>query len=144
MHNALVGLYKDKQSRGLASAKMDDEAAKQLLRVFVDAFPQTTLVLDALDECHEALRMAFVDLLESLTCDAVNPIKVFISSRLDSDIAERLESGPNVAIQATDNQDDIAMFVKAEIASRPHWRRKVSDELQGEIVETLCEKSRGM
>jgi hypothetical protein len=144
MHSALVRLYRSKQSRGMAADKMDYEMAKQLLREFVDAFPQTTLVIDALDECEEATRMGFVDLLEDLARSAARPIKVFVSSRLDRDIAERFESGPSVAIRATDNQNDIAMFVRAEIAGRPLWRRKLSEQLCAEVVDTLCEQSSGM
>jgi hypothetical protein len=144
MHSALVRLYKSKLTRGMALDKIDDEAATQLLREFVDAFPQTTLVLDALDECDEAVRMEFVDLLESLARDATKPIKIFISSRLDSDITERLKGGPNVAITATDNQNDITVFVEAEIAKRPLWKQKLSEQLRSEVVHTLCVRSRGM
>ncbi len=144
MHVSLVRLFKSNQSRSLALDKMDNEAAKRLLLEFVDAFAQTTLVLVALDECKEALRMTLVDLLEKLTSGASKPVKIFISSRIDREIAVRLDSGPIVAIKATKNQDDIAMFVEAEIASRPHWRRRLSDELQVEIVRMLCEKSNGM
>jgi hypothetical protein len=144
MHGALVRLYKSKLTRGMASEKIDDEAATQLLHEFVDAFPQTTLVLDTLDECDEAVRMEFVDLLESLARDATKPIKIFISSRLDSDITDRLKGGPNVAIMAKDNQNDIAVFVEAEIAKRPRWWQKLSGQLHSEIVKRLRDESNGM
>jgi hypothetical protein len=144
MHGSLVKLYKSKLSRGLASEMINDEAATQLLREFVDSFPQTTLVLDALDECEEAVRMELVDSLENLALSATKPVKVFISSRLEQDIAERFKDGPNVAITATDNKNDIAVFVAAEIARRPLWRQKVSKQLRSEVIKTLCEKSNGM
>jgi hypothetical protein len=128
----------------MALDKIDDEAATQLLCEFVDAFPQTTLVLDALDECNEAVRMGFIDLLEKLVRDAAKPIKIFISSRLDSDVTERLKGGPNVAITATDNQNDIAVFVEAEIVKRPLWWQKLSGQLHGEIIQRLCKESLGM
>jgi hypothetical protein len=57
--------------------------------------------------------MPFVNFLEDLTRSAAKPVKVFISSWLNGDIKERLESGPNVAITATENEDDIAQYVEA-------------------------------
>jgi hypothetical protein len=71
-------------------------------------------------------------------------VKFFISSRLDRDIAERFETGPNVAITATDNADDIARCKEAELAEHQQWSRKLSDALRKEIVRTLCAKSGGM
>ncbi len=141
---ALMQLYRENRKRALAVDRLHDGDAEQLLRQFVDVYPQTTLVLDALDECDAGARVHFVDMLEGLTRAAAKPVKIFISSRLDRDIAERLEGGPNVAITATDNADDIARFVEAELARRPQWTAKLSKALQDEIVRTLCAKSGGM
>ncbi len=81
---------------------------------------------------------------EVLARYAAKPHKIFTSSRLDLDIVECLASGPNVEIQATDNEEGIAMFVKAEIASRPPWQQQLPDQLQAEVVQTLCEGSNGL
>ncbi len=144
VQRALMQLYREKRKRGFAAEQLHDGDAEQLLRQFVDVYPQTTLVLDALDECDARARMPFVNLLERLAGNALKPVKFFISSRLDRDIAERFETGPNVAITATDNADDIARYVEAELAERQQWTKKLSDALLKEIVRTLCVKSCGM
>jgi hypothetical protein len=144
VQQALMLLYKEKHKRAFAAECLHDGDAEQLLRQFLDAYPQTTFVFDALDECDAQTRMSFVSMLEGLACNAAKPVKIFISSRLDSDIAERFKTGPNVAITATDNADDIARYVEAELVKRRQWTEKLSDDLQKEIVRTLCAKSKGM
>ncbi len=144
MQHVLLQLYRGKRRLGLAADRLHDDEAKQLLRQFADVYPQTTLVIDALDECDEMSRMSFVDVLESLVLQAEKPIKVFLSSRLDRDIQHRFNSLPNVAIRATDNAEDIAKFVEAEISCRLYWSQKISRDLREEIVRTLCDKSKGM
>jgi hypothetical protein len=71
-------------------------------------------VLDALDECSGDSRMELVDLLHQLLSVAARPVKVFGPGRFDRDIRDRLHSGPNVGVRATDNRDDIARFVATE------------------------------
>jgi hypothetical protein len=144
MHRAVVGLYETREQRSVGSGQVDDDAAKQLLRDYVDTYPQTTIVLDALDECDYDSRGAFVSFIEDLTCNASKPVKVFISSRLEVDIAERLKGWPCIAIGATDNQDDIATLVKAELERRASWTQRISADLRAEVVRTLCQKSGGM
>jgi hypothetical protein len=85
-----------------------------------------------------------VDFLEEMARDAAKPVWVFISSRLNGGITEWSEAGPGVAITATENRDDIAIFVQDEIARRPQWSRKLSAQLLAEIVRMLCGKSKGM
>ncbi|KAJ9634602.1 hypothetical protein H2199_008885 [Coniosporium tulheliwenetii] len=132
----LVCVYQQKKRTGFASGPLDMKECEDLLLRYVDTYPQTTLVLDALDECDQKLASI---LLPHLTSS--KPIKIFISSRPDSDIKDRFEIGPNVGIQATDNQDDIAKFVAAAIEDR---RKKLSSKLKQDIVDTLLAKSLGM
>ncbi len=144
MQQVLVEMYRSKRQLGFAAKQLHEDDAQHLLRQFVNGYPHTTLVLDALDECDEQTRMLIVDTLDHVVSHAAKPIKVFISSRLDADIAERLESGPNVAVTATDNADDIAKFVDAKLTRRPQWSQKLSSAVRSEIVQTLCAKSGGM
>ncbi len=135
---------KKKGQRELAEEHLHTADAQLLLRQLVEIYPQTTLVLDALDECDAKTRLSLVNLLDDLVQGAGRPVKVFIASRLDQDIRERFECGPTVAIRALDNQDDIARYIGAEMASRPDWTSKVSDSLCEEVVQTLTLQSQGM
>ncbi len=144
--HALVQLYnrKKQQQRQLAEECLHEADAAYLLRQLANVFPQTTLVLDALDECDAETRLSLVNLLDELVRSTGRPVKVFISSRLDEDIRQRYMGGPNVAIRAVDNQDDIARFVEAKMAERQDWSQKMSEGLRKEIVRTITDESEGM
>ncbi len=144
--HALAELYRSKkqQQRELAKNCLHEADATQLLRQLANVFPQTTLVLNALDECDAKTRLSLVNLLEELVHKASRPVKVFISSRLDQDIKKRYESGLDVVIRAIDHRDDISLYVEAKMAERLDWSGMLSRSLREEIVQTVTAKSEGM
>lgn len=107
-------------------------------------YSQTTVVLDALDECDVKERGLLMATFDSLLRKSSNPVKIFISSRPDVDIKDHFMNLPNVEIRATDNDRDIAKFVDSEITKNPRWGKKIAQDLQNQIVNTLLEKSQGM
>jgi len=127
----------------LKASELNMDICKGLLLEFINLYPKTTLILDALDECDTHKRGVLIEIFDHFLNHASRPVKIFISSRPDGDIKERLKSRANIEIQATDNQDDIATFVKSEITKHRRWK-KISPGLQAEIVETLQERSQGM
>ena len=142
---SLVRLYTEKEKTGFASNEISIEESEKMLLELVNIYPQTTLVLDALDECDRRTRGRLIEVLDELLEQSSKPIKIFISSRPDQDIKDRFDSGPNVGIQATDNQDDIAMFVDNKIEKSPEkWHKKISADLRRDIRKILVEKSNGM
>lgn len=116
---------------------------ESLLLDLVNTYPRTTLVLDALDECEKHKRLELIAILDHVLAQALNPVKIFISSRPDGDIKERLRDRANIGINASDNQDDISRFVNSEIIKHRKWK-DMPAELQTQIVRTLQEKSQGM
>jgi ankyrin repeat domain-containing protein 50 len=116
---------------------------KSLLLEFVNVYPRTTLILDALDECEKHKRLELIGILDYLLAKASNPLKIFISSRPDGDITDKLKDRANIQINAKNNQDDISRFVKSEIVKHRRWD-KMTPKLQSQIVETLQEQSQGM
>lgn len=119
------------------------EDCKGLLLQFVNTYPNTILILDALDECDKQKRRILIETLDYLLDNAQRPLKVFISSRPDGDIKDKFKSRMNIEIQATDNHADISKFVSQEIAKHRRWS-KMSGDLQAEIIETLHNRSQGM
>jgi ankyrin repeat domain-containing protein 50 len=145
IQRSLVQLYSQKRKTGFASGKLEIEESRDVLLELVRIYPQTTLVLDALDECHKETRAQLVDILDTLVTNSPKPVKIFISSRPDRDIKHRFECGPNVNIKATDNRNDIAKFVGDKLNNSPeHWRNSINSDLKREIRETLVDKSEGM
>ena len=101
------------------------EESQTVLADLFQLFPQITLVVDALDECDKKTRSHFVDILERLIAESSMPVKIFLSSRRDRDIKHRFEDGPNLEIKAIDNQDDISMFAKQEIAASEKFSKVI-------------------
>jgi ankyrin repeat domain-containing protein 50 len=127
----------------LKASKLSMDFCRDLLLEFINLYPKTTLVLDALDECDKRKRGALIETFDYFLDHALRPVKIFISSRPDGDIKERFKGRANIEIQATDNHDDIATFVESEITKHRRWE-KISPGLQEEIVETLRTRSHGM
>ena len=140
-----VQTYNQKRQTGFASGKLKLEESGVVLADLLQIYPQTTLIVDALDECNKDTRLDFIKILATLVDKSPKPIKILISSRRDRDIKHRFENGPNLEIRATDNRDDIAMFVSHEItSSEKFWLDEISSELRELILQTLVNKSEGM
>jgi ankyrin repeat domain-containing protein 50 len=116
---------------------------KDLLLEFLNLYPKTSLILDALDECERHKRTELIETFDYFVASSSRPVKIFISSRPDGDIRERFKNLANIEIQAMDNRNDISKFVNSEITRHRRWN-KMPLELQKEIIETLQERSQGM
>jgi len=145
IQHSLVQLYYQKRKNGFASGELKIEESRDVLLQLVRIYPQTTLVLDALDECHKETRTQLMDILDTLVTQSPKPVKIFISSRPDRDVRYRFECGPNVCVGAADNRGDIAKFVNDKIDNSPeYWRNSISFDLKDEIRKILVDKSEGM
>ncbi|KAL1957574.1 hypothetical protein VTO42DRAFT_5685 [Malbranchea cinnamomea] len=139
----LVQIYEAKRKSGFSSSRLNFDECQNLLMKLIPTYSRTTLVLDALDEVVDD-RQWLMDLFDYLVGE-LKGVKILISSRRDDDIKWRLEQGQNLGIDAKDNQDDIAKFVKEKLEKgQSRRRRPISPKLQEEIVRTLLEESRGM
>lgn len=112
-------------------------------------FPHTTIVLDALDECEPSTREQLFDVLDCIIAEATaTPVKVFVTSRDDADLRRRFAVRPEVYIQDRDNSDDIACYVRAEIAECIRRGKlldgDVSPELRDRVVRALEAGANGM
>lgn len=118
------------------------EACKAQLLESVNGYSQTTIIIDALDECYEQSRWQLIDVIQDLVSISDRPLKVFISSRPHEDIKTQF-SGKNIEIHAINNQGDIEKFVNAEIDKPRQWG-PISPSLRSDIVRILSEGSQGM
>lgn len=138
-------MHNQKRQNAFASGKLKLKESQTILADLFQIYPQTTLVVDALDECDPETRSNFMNVLDRLIAESSKPVKILISSRRDRDIKHRFEDGPNLEIRAIDNQDDITMFVNHEItASESFWQDDIGSELKELICNTLVQKSGGM
>lgn len=135
--------YDERLKSGCAAGPLSFQESNLLLISLLDIFPQTTIIIDALDETDPMERGRLLEVLTTLMHSSTSVVKIFISSRDDVDIKLKLERLPNLYIEAQDNSEDIERFI--------HWEMTKSaklfnlpDELQTEIISTLTKKANGM
>jgi hypothetical protein len=106
------------------------------------------IIIDALDECDPERRHDLLQALDTIIEYSTGLVKVFVSSRDDSDIVWKLANSPNIYISAKDNSRDIANFVHSELGNAIAQKRllggKVSAELQEQISSTLISRAQGI
>jgi hypothetical protein len=106
------------------------------------------IVIDALDECQKKTRLDLLDGLDKIMQDAEHVVKIFVSSRRDSDIWNHFRKTPKLEIAAADNSTDIANFVNSEvdkkIAAGKLLHGQPSETLVAYIKSTLLERAEGM
>jgi hypothetical protein len=144
IQSLMVMEYEQRRQKGFPSGKFTFEECAKLVQDYVNIFPRTTLVLDALDECYPKSRRKLIDFFDSLLKQSSKPVKIFVSSRPDGNIKSRLQYGSNVEIQATDSHNDIAKFVKSRLEHNSVWCNNFPSTLRDEVAQTLLHKSNGM
>ncbi|KAJ6028546.1 hypothetical protein N7540_004122 [Penicillium herquei] len=81
------------------------EQCKRLIQACLGQYESTTLIIDAIDECDLATRAKTIDALRSFMVNTERPVKIFISSRPDSDIGIQLENISTISVSDA-NQDE--------------------------------------
>ncbi|KAI0102983.1 hypothetical protein GGR51DRAFT_259049 [Nemania sp. FL0031] len=119
---------------------------QEYLVELLNLFPRTTFVLDALDECKPEERTILLDFFDSIPSKSPKPVRIFISSRPEGDIRQRLIHLSNIEIQATDNEYDISKFVMQSIEKNGRWSETLrkNKALKENIIQTLLDQSNGM
>ncbi|KAJ5919724.1 hypothetical protein N7454_009559 [Penicillium verhagenii] len=136
----LLEAYKNARNRG--SNFRSDECKKQILASF-ETYHQTTLVIDAMDECDPDSRYELIETLSSFVSDTRQRVKFFISSRPDPDIKSLLEDTPNIGVSTTDNQDDILKFLTLEL-EKLSKKAAFIKRIKADIIDKLLQRCQGM
>lgn len=143
---SIVQEYDRRIERG--SGTLDFLESKDFVLSLGSLYPQTTIVIDALDESDPDERPKLLRALKSILQASTTLVKILISSRDDLDIKLELEQVPNLYIKALDNSGDIDRFVRREvvrnIAENHSLRNNVTDEFKERIISTIQEKADGM
>ncbi|KAL9636227.1 MAG: hypothetical protein Q9164_002953 [Protoblastenia rupestris] len=147
LHPALK-TYEVREDDNFSAGTLTVSESVSLIVDLVEYRPLTTLVIDALDECHPATRFELLHALSEILQKSHSLIKILVSSRDDRDIICHLEGCLNVVIQANNNGHDINQFVHSEVDKMILTKRllwgNVSQELERLIKQTLCEQAHGM
>jgi len=144
----VVDVYQDREKKGQKASRLSLIESQELLVQLADIHPRTTICIDALDEVENNNRLKLLKSLKNLVDGAKNLVKVFATTRMDTDILLQFKMFPRIELVPDDNVGDINQFVKTSLHSAIEEEQLlhgiVPSELEIEICETLCERSKGM
>lgn len=144
----VVAEYDTRVKHGLAAGSLSFQESCDLVAALLDIYPQTTIIIDALDESDPDERWRLLEALKTIIHSSSNLVKIFVSSRDDTDIKLELGQVPNLYINARESSGDIARFARREvtqaIAKRRLLRGNVTNELKEQIIATIAEGAKGM
>lgn len=140
--------YKGREKGGLADGALRLSECEKLIVSLLDIHPQTTIIIDALDEVYQDKRWILISSLQKIIVRSPSLVKIFVSSRDNLDIRLRLEDVPNMYIEATDNRGDITRYVQRELKRATDNRLllagRASESLKAQIISTIEQHANGM
>ncbi|RPB08085.1 hypothetical protein P167DRAFT_578659 [Morchella conica CCBAS932] len=151
----VLSIYEEREKQGHPSSPLDVDECRNLTIKLCNGFPQTTIILDALDECDEKERRSLFYALSEIAKGS-RLTKIFVTGRDIEDIRDTLSGHSSHWIEETDNQRDVNLFIQTEIErrSQPHAMRGVEKPLLGgkdvpqqfkdQVIRSLQSKANGM
>lgn len=142
----VVEAYNERAKSGLAAGHLVFQECVDLLILLLELYPRTTIIIDGLDESDPIERWRLLDALTAIMHTSTNSVKIFISSRDDTDIRLKLEGVPNLYIDAQDNMEDIERFIQREVRVTVGRRRlwRLPEALRSRIISVILGKANGM
>ncbi|UKZ53535.1 hypothetical protein TrVGV298_007327 [Trichoderma virens] len=140
IHKSIFNLYyKAKREQRSLSFNECRTALSELL----NSYPQTTLVLDALDECEVETRKVLMLDLNSLVTAAERPVKVYIASRMEVDIIRNLRHGSDISIDPSYGKGDIEKYIEQEMRLLSNKWKSVSESVRAKVSRTITDLGSG-
>jgi len=144
----VLDVYKDREETGQLSSRLTLKECQGLLVQLMTRYPQTTICIDALDEVDHKLRFELLEALSHVVERSNTTVKIFATTRMDTDILMQFEMFPRIELEPDDNIDDINRFVKEKVQGKIDRKQllhgNVPNVLKDEICQVLCERSKGM
>ena len=145
VHPTLWDLYCRRKDTNFSQKEISMEEIQRFVLELTSTFPQTNIIIDALDESNDSSRAELIDVLENVVREAPNLVKLFISSRDNDDIGFRFKDTLEVNVTPKDNDRDIQAFLEDQIATNNKHRRKpLPSDLMDKIVREILLMSHGM
>jgi len=137
-----------REEEGQLSSRLTLKECQHLLVQLMDLYPQTTICIDALDEVDDKLRLELLKALKHVVKSSNTLVKIFATTRMDTDILMEFNMFPRIELEPDDNVDDINRFVKEKVQDAIEQKQlllgNVPKALENEICQVLCERSKGM
>jgi hypothetical protein len=118
-----------------------------VLREMIRTFPQSFIVLDALDECED--RSELMTIIESIAGWQLEKLHILVTSRRERDIENTLEMlvhpGDITDLRAEVVDKDIEAYIEHRLNVDKNLRKwQKNPEIRREIEGALMEKAKGM
>jgi hypothetical protein len=136
----VIEKYNHANQDGFGGAKLNLDAATELLVELTKAYGTVSIVVDALDEVDPEIVGDLLGKLKEIVIRCPSVIKMFLTSRIDSNIETYLSDAARISIGAINNQKDIRDFVKFEVEERLKHKRLLKGVLDADLKEELAEK----
>jgi len=144
----VIDIYQAREEAGQKSSRLTLNESQELLVQLTDIYPQTTICIDALDEVENGIRVQLLKSLKHVLERSKNLVKIFATTRMDTDILLQFAMFPKIELQPDDNVSDINQFVETKVQSTIDngllLDGDVHRELKLEICNALCTRSKGM
>ena len=119
----------------------------EALQYIIQGFPQSYIILDALDECTN--RAELMDVLKSMAEWRFENLHILVTSRQERDIKNSLEDFVDkqdiVCLQSTSVDKDIHTYIRQRLSHDKNLEKWQKDrDLQQEIEEALIKGAHGM
>lgn len=147
----VVSRYKS----GGATAHLTQDQCIRAISSLLDAYPDTVIIMDALDEYNRENMVSLSNFLQKLyeaMDNSANCTKFIVSSRNNPSIENMLRRRNvplfDVGIDTNDNQHDIHDYTKQKLAEYSDvgllLDGNVSEDWEQDLVDTLVDMAQGM
>ena len=144
----VIDIYQSREGKGQKASRLSLGESQELLVQLTDTYPQTNICIDALDEVETKTRLLLLKALKNIIEKSKTLVKIFATTRMDTDILRQFETFPRIELQPDDNIGDINQFVVTKLQSTIDdgllLEGDVPNKLKAEICDVLCKRSRGM
>jgi len=130
--------WEERLSQGSEHRPDMDECIEVILELTKER--PAIIVIDALDECQRGTRSELLDGLDRILQESEHLVKVFVSSRQDSDIRNHFRKTPKLEIAARENSQDIKNYITSELNKKITSGKILNEQLSEELVTDVKAK----
>ena len=118
------------------------EESADLLVELILALPDTTIIIDALDECAQPYGL--LRWLQKISNSAVGHLRILVSGRDNIDVASVFTHCQRTSIGSRASSRDLQIFIRNEVK---HGERKLlkgtKPDLEDRLIDTLSRRAQG-
>lgn len=137
--------FYDERGRGQTTGggQPDLEETIALIVNLTSSTPQTTIIIDAADESSDPWEL--LASLQEIYAKSVSKVKVFLSSRMNVEVARFFPDCEKIQIDEGKNSEDIEAYIRGEVE---HQKRRLLDgkypDLEKRLMQILLARAQGM